>query len=442
MEVSIIIPVYNKVKLTLNCISSILNSKNSTSFEIIVSDDCSNDETPSIIKKYEEKFSNIKYRRNEENRGFAYTCNRGAELAEGKFLLFLNNDTIVKDHFIDNFFKAYEKFNNVGAVGAKLLYEDNTIQHSGVVIYPDSKIDHLFRYFPTSYKNANLFLEVQAVTGACLFIEKNLFYDLNMFDEKFINGFEDIDLCFKIKNRNLKIIYNPEVEIYHLESKTRKTDVKKDENAVLLNKKWKNVYIDFWLLDYGYNFKMNEEGVTYIGLQKIFHDKDLPNDIEKLEEIVFNEPLEINAFRKLILCLLDLCDFKKALYYADKLYKFYPVLETLNLIESILNLMAIDKELLKIIKRQKEIKFEKIKINKKKIKKRTRDLFIKNKLKQGIYFAKWLVDFIRDYSSYKIFLEYLEKLKIEDYNFFKVWENDYFKAKEQFRNKKMKVFNG
>ena len=105
---SIIIPVYNNFELTLKC----LHCKDNN-YEIIISNDCSKDETQDLFKSIDD----IIYTRNPENRGFAYTCNRGAELSNGEYLIFLNNDTLI----IDNFLTGFENINEKRFFNCKIL---------------------------------------------------------------------------------------------------------------------------------------------------------------------------------------------------------------------------------------------------------------------------------------------------------------------------------
>ena len=224
-KISIIIPVYNNFELTLQCINSIKKHCRDDFYEIIVSDDCSTDETKEFFESQDE----IKYVRNKENKGFSYTCNRGAEVAQGKYLLFLNNDTLLIDDILPKFLKTFKKYPDVGIIGAKLLYPDNTIQHAGVIVYPDKTLGHFLRYFPADYPAANKIRELDIVTGACLCVKKEMFFKLGKFNEKFFNGFEDVDFCIRARENGIKVLYNPEITLYHLEEKTRKK-IKKEKN--------------------------------------------------------------------------------------------------------------------------------------------------------------------------------------------------------------------
>jgi len=132
---------------------------------------------------------------------------------------------------------------NVGIVGAKLLYPDKTIQHAGVAIadYNDQLVAyHLFQKEAKDFIPANVYRNYQAVTGACLLINKKIFDEVGGFDEGYINGYEDVDLCFKVAKIGYKIKYCPETEIIHYESKTEGRFDNVKENSKRLNDKWKN----------------------------------------------------------------------------------------------------------------------------------------------------------------------------------------------------------
>jgi len=135
-QVSIVIPVYNNWKYTEKCLRILLQeNKNQTTFEIIVVDNASEDDTSKKIIDLMKKHTNLRLISNDENEGFAHACNQGAREAKGDFVLFLNNDTEPIGDWLDKMVEAARLYNNVGAVGAKLLYPDTkTIQHAGVAI--------------------------------------------------------------------------------------------------------------------------------------------------------------------------------------------------------------------------------------------------------------------------------------------------------------------
>lgn len=131
-EVSVIIPVHNKFSYTYNCLNSIQQGLPKRTFEIIIVDDCSDDETLLCAMVFG---GAVRIVRNAKNRGFVHTCNAGAAVAKGKYLLFLNNDTLVKDGWLDELVETFEQVPNVGIAGSKLLFENGTLQEAGGIIW-------------------------------------------------------------------------------------------------------------------------------------------------------------------------------------------------------------------------------------------------------------------------------------------------------------------
>ena len=241
-EVSIIIPVHNNAKFTFNCLKSI--SKNTQgSFEIVVVDDASEDETPRLLKSVK----NIKIIRNSENRGFIDSCNKGAGASSGKYLLFLNNDTIVTEYWFDPLKDAILK-DNVGAVGAKLVYPDGKLQEAGGVIWNDASGWNYGKYEDPNKPEYNFVREADYCSGAVLLVKKDLFEKFGGFDERFKPGYyEDADLCFSIRKLGYRVLYQPKSGVIHFEGATGGTDintgVKKHQeiNRQKFYEKWKDV---------------------------------------------------------------------------------------------------------------------------------------------------------------------------------------------------------
>lgn len=250
VDVSVIIPVYNNSNLTKQCIESIIQVNPQVSFEIIIVDNASTDDTNDVIKSFFTSKLSIQYIRNETNLGFARACNAGASKASGEVLVFLNNDTISLPGWIDAGYKRLMSDESIGIVGAKLLYPDNTIQHAGIVFekrenhYLPLWPNHIYRNENLDFPEANRLKEYEAVTGACLFICKQLFESVNGFDDGYGMYFEDIDLCFKVSERNKKIIYDPVCSLIHLEGKSSVTqDIVDDLNisaSKIFYNKWRS----------------------------------------------------------------------------------------------------------------------------------------------------------------------------------------------------------
>lgn len=215
---SIIIPQFNKASMTENCINSIIDVTGGE-YEIVLVD---NGSTDIISDEYKNK---VKYVRSDENLNFAGGCNLGAKNAKYDILCFLNNDTIA----LRGWEKAASCLNDeVGIVGSKLLYPDGNIQHAGIKYIPlrngePISLEHRYRNLPDSTPGSKQNAFCPTVTGACLFITKNLFFKVDGFDENYRNWFEDVDLCYKIRiNCGKKILYCADSRLIHLESATGK----------------------------------------------------------------------------------------------------------------------------------------------------------------------------------------------------------------------------
>ncbi|MBM4284057.1 MAG: glycosyltransferase [Deltaproteobacteria bacterium] len=234
---SIIIPVYNNLALTRQCLESIWEHTEPGDFRVLVIDNGSTDGTGGFLRRQEET-GRLQAIHNPRNLGFAKACNQGAEAAAGEFLVFLNNDTKVLPGWLQGLTDCARKRNDIGAVGAKLLYPDDTIQHAGVAFNPEKHVFHIYRNFHKDHPAVNKEREYQCVTAACLLVKPQVFFEAGLFDEQYRNGFEDVDLCFQISKLGYKIIYTPHSQIYHLESKTPGRKDNERENALRFLNKW------------------------------------------------------------------------------------------------------------------------------------------------------------------------------------------------------------
>ena len=129
--VSVIVPAYNKFAMTYHCIASVALAFNKTSYEVILADDCSEDETT----KAETIIANLQISRNKENLRFLRSCNAATAKARGKYIVFLNNDTDVSSYWLDELIAQHEKDESVGLTGSKLLNADGTLQEAGGIIW-------------------------------------------------------------------------------------------------------------------------------------------------------------------------------------------------------------------------------------------------------------------------------------------------------------------
>jgi GT2 family glycosyltransferase/glycosyltransferase involved in cell wall biosynthesis/2-polyprenyl-3-methyl-5-hydroxy-6-metoxy-1,4-benzoquinol methylase len=237
ISVSIVIPVMNKLALTRGCLAALERSGGLTAHEIIVVDNASDDGTAEYLRELERN-GKVRVIRNSTNLGFARGCNQGALMARGKFTLFLNNDTVAVPGWLDAMVVAAHR-PDVGVVGAKLLYENNTIQHAGIG-WVNGLPDHPWRHASSFAPEVNAFRELDMVTGACFLIYRDLFLELGGFDEVYRNGVEDIDLCLRVRSAGRKVVYEPGAVVYHLEGQTAGRFNHVSENLNIFFERWGN----------------------------------------------------------------------------------------------------------------------------------------------------------------------------------------------------------
>jgi len=226
--ISIIIPNKDNAEDLEKCVKSILCKSTYKNFEIIIVENASSEEK--TFKLYDElnKLNNIKLV--EWNKPFNYSMinNFAVNFSTGEVLLFCNNDTeVINPDWIERMLEHTIR-KEVGAVGAKLYYPDNTIQHAGIILGVGNITGHSHKYFPQEsngyFGRLKSVQNLSAVTGACLMIRKTVFEELEGFDERFVLAFNDIDLCLKLRDKGYLIIFTPYTELYHHESKTRGYD--------------------------------------------------------------------------------------------------------------------------------------------------------------------------------------------------------------------------
>ena len=219
--VSIIVPVYNQLHFTSACLQSLVSVRNRVDFEIIVVDDCSTDETRAWLKRCR----GIRYLRNRRNKGFIRTCNRGARAAHGRWVVFLNNDTQVTDDWLDELVETFNEHPLAGVVGARLVFADGTLQEAGGIVFRDASGWNYGRDDDPDRPDYTFLSEADYVSGACLAIERELFLELGGFDKYYAPAYyEDTDLCFRMRERGLKVLYQPASTVVHFEGGTSGTD--------------------------------------------------------------------------------------------------------------------------------------------------------------------------------------------------------------------------
>lgn len=226
--VSIIIPVFNHWKQTRNCLVSILHNAGAVPYELIIADDGSNDETRNIITFA----SNIKIIANKTNLGFLKNCNNASYHATGRYLLFLNNDTIVQPQWLISLVSTMDRDDNIGLVGSKLIYPDGRLQEAGGIIWQDGSGRNYGRYDSPEKPEYNYLKESDYLSGASILVRKSLWDDIGGFDEQFAPAYyEDTDLAYAIRNLGYKVVYQPLSAVIHHEGTSHGVDTNSDIKA-------------------------------------------------------------------------------------------------------------------------------------------------------------------------------------------------------------------
>jgi O-antigen biosynthesis protein len=221
--VTIVIPAYNKFRTTYNCLRSIAENPPKASFEIVVVDDGSRDETlfGSLLVS-----GGAKFIRNTKNEGFIRSCNAGAATARGAYLFFLNNDTLVRPNWLDELVSTFDTVPNLGIVGSKLLFEDGSLQEAGGIIWRLGDAWNWGRGADAKEPRFCFLRDCDYVSGAALMIKRELFEHLDGFDEHFVPAYyEDADLCLRVRAAGKRVVMQPGSEIVHLEGVTAGRDI-------------------------------------------------------------------------------------------------------------------------------------------------------------------------------------------------------------------------
>jgi GT2 family glycosyltransferase len=227
-KVSVIIPSYDHADLLKNCIDSILKKSTYSNYEIIVVENNSKEKkTFDYYEQVQREHANVRVVTYPGSGPFNYSAvnNFGASQADGEYLILLNNDTkVISPDWMENMI-GYCQRENTGIVGAKLYFDDDTVQHCGVVIGVGGFAGHILTESmrgDAGYFGRLLAVhDVSAVTAACLMIKRSTFDAVGGLDEGFRVALNDVDLCMKVRALGQLVVMNPGVELYHFESKSR-----------------------------------------------------------------------------------------------------------------------------------------------------------------------------------------------------------------------------
>ena len=229
MDLSIVMINHNTKTLTTQAIQSIFDTQPQINYEIIVVDNSTISE-----EQYDIEADRVTILANVENKGFAHGCNTGAAIAKGKYILFLNSDTIMQPNTLDASVQYMREHSKVGGLGVQVILQNGELDHACKRGFPTpwnalcyfGKLDRLFPKVPLfngyrlNHLDNNEIHKVDAVTGAYLMMPANLYKELGGFDETYFMYGEDIDLCWRIKAFGYDVVYYAPVTCLHLKGQS------------------------------------------------------------------------------------------------------------------------------------------------------------------------------------------------------------------------------
>lgn len=226
-KVSVVIPTKDKTDVLATCVHSIFNRTDHPDFEVIVVSNNSKEPSFFAFMKEMERLQPERFRWYERNEPFNFSAlmNFGTAKATGDHILFLNNDTEVIHGDWMRIMHSWSQRPSIGAVGVKLLYHNDTIQHAGVVVGLGGVAGHTFVGYhkdgPGYFNYVNTVNNNSAVTAACMMVERSKLERIGGWEELFTVEYNDVDLCLRLREAGYHNVYVPEVSLYHFESLTR-----------------------------------------------------------------------------------------------------------------------------------------------------------------------------------------------------------------------------
>ena len=253
-KVSIILPFKDQPELLNRCLNSLFDQTTWQPLEVIaINNNSEQTETHELIKTWKAKNSAIQFSDYSQPFNYSKICNQGVNIATGEIVVLLNSDIeIMSDHWIESLL-GFALQKDIGAVGAKLTYPDNTIQHAGIVVGIDNGAGHPYKHFPENHRGYFLRLglthNVSAVTGALLMVTKEKYQAVGGLDESdFAIAYNDVDFCLKLMSAGYRNVLNPDCQATHHESSTRGYDLgteklsRHEAEKQRLREKWSQLF--------------------------------------------------------------------------------------------------------------------------------------------------------------------------------------------------------
>ncbi len=227
--ISVIIPNKDHTDDLDICLKSLYEKSSYKNFEVIIVENNSTEkETFEYYEALTKKHGNIKIVKWEGNFNYSAINNFGVNYAKGEYILLLNNDVEIINGSCLEEMLMFAQRKDVGAVGAKLYYSDDTVQHAGVILGLGGTAGHAHKHFGRSHPGymarASIAQNLTACTAACLMMRRDVFDEVGGLDESFEVAFNDVDLCMEIREKGYLVVFTPYAELYHYESKSRGND--------------------------------------------------------------------------------------------------------------------------------------------------------------------------------------------------------------------------
>jgi GT2 family glycosyltransferase len=238
-DVSIVIPVWNRWYFTYKCLAAIAENVKGLSYEVVVVDNGSSDETREIL----DRVSNLRVVRNETNLGFLLASNAGALAARGKYLLFLNNDAHILSGTVPALLSTIRGDPSIGAVGGRMIFLDGRLQEAGSIVFSDGSCLGYGRGDDPFEPQYSYVRDVDFCSGALLLTPRDLFLNLGLFDERYVPAYyEDADYCLAVRANGKRVVYQPAAVMIHHEfgSSPRR------EAALAAQTKNRRVFVQKW----------------------------------------------------------------------------------------------------------------------------------------------------------------------------------------------------
>lgn len=284
-ELSIIIVTWNSEHEIIPCVESISRNTTDIKTELIIIDNYSSDNTPSVLKKI--NYPNLQVYLNDENTGYTKAVNQGIRYAKGDYILLLNPDTVLSDNSLLQLTQFLKNNNSYGACAPRLINEDGTVQYSirhfpgfRDIFFEFSLLSYIFPKSPVfgrwkmKFFDYSADADVDQPMAAVLLIQKNVLEEVNSMDERFFMFFNDVDLCRRIWETGYKIRYLSDPEIIH------KKGVSVYKNRTNMIKIWDKDCIKYFtkynqsaLLLFWLKISLNISEIIRISYHKLFHEK-------------------------------------------------------------------------------------------------------------------------------------------------------------------------